>query len=114
MTMIRFNIAKDGTLKDDAQRENAVLNPKTEEEAIDAINSMVAANPGSELATSLRSLRTSAGAATNRALPASMFERGVRIVQGGTDHAFTRRIMEGSKPRPAKGFAAIKSGDWLK
>ena len=80
----------------------------------DALATLIAENPNSELAVSLRSLKTSSGTATNRALPASMFERGVRVIQGGADHAFTRRVIEASKPPAQRDyFDRSRSGNWL-
>jgi hypothetical protein len=100
--MIRGNTGKDGLTEE--------MNAQD-----DALATLVAENPNSELAVSLRTLKTSSGAATNRALPASMFERGVRVIQGGTDHAFTRRVIETSKPPTQRDyFDRSRSGTWLK
>ena len=105
MTMIVRSIGNDGVLEEMIDQGSIV-------QATKLLDELVAANPNSELAVSLRSLKTSGAAASNRALPASMFERGVAAVQGGND-SFTRRVMAGSRPVAAKGFDLSKSGNWL-
>jgi hypothetical protein len=99
--MIRRNTGKDGLIEE--------MNAQDE-----ALAKLIAENPNSELAVSLRTLKTSSGAAANRALPTSLFERGVRTIQGGND-SFTRNVMAASKPPTQRDyFDRSRSGTWLK
>lgn len=97
----RFNSGRDGLTKEMKAQD-------------DALATLIAENPNSELAVSLRSLKTSNAAASNRVLPASMFESGKAIL--GWNDSFTRKIIAASAPPSAARdyFDRSKPGNWLK
>jgi hypothetical protein len=88
----KFNVGMDGKLE-----EQASMIPTTED----------------EMARAAISLVTSGATEPNKALPASLFAQGVKVIKGAAD-SFTRNCMAQSKPvKLGNSFDTRGTDKWL-